>query len=164
MFVHHDENIYISVYVDDIALYASPSIHLTALVDELKKEFDLTDMGTASWLLGIHITYSPAGITLSQHAYIEKVLKRFDMDSSRPVSTPLDIKLSKQLQKGTPEQQIDDPSYYQSIIGSLMYAVTGTRPNLAHTISLLSHVNSYPNESHLTAVKHVLQYIGATQV
>ena len=64
---------------------------------------------------------------------------------------------------GSLEQQIDDPFYYQSIIGSLMYAVTGTRPDLAHTISLLSQFNSCPNETHQQAAKHVLRYLYGTQ-
>ena len=44
-----------------------------------------------------------------------------------------------------------------------MYAVTGTRPDLAHTISLLSQYNSCPNETHLTAAKHVLRYLSGTK-
>ena len=44
-----------------------------------------------------------------------------------------------------------------------MYAVTGTRPDLAHTISLLSQFNSCPNEAHLTAAKHVLHYLNRTR-
>ena len=83
------------------------------------------------------------------------------MGSSRPVSTPLNKGIK--LRKGTPEQQIGDPTYYQPIIGSLIYAVIGTRPNLAHTISLLSQFNSCPDETHLTAVKHVLRYLNGTK-
>ena len=124
------------VTVDDLTLFAAPSTNLEILITELSSEFDLTDLGTANWLLGLHITYTPTGITLSQLAYIEKVLKRFSMDSSRPVSTPLNKRL--QLRNGTPDQQFDNPSHYQSIIGLLMYVITGTRPDLAHTISLLS--------------------------
>lgn len=161
VFIHHSRNIIISVYVDDIALYAAPSTDLETLISNLSTEFHLTDLGTANWLLGLHIEYNPTGITLSQRAYIEKILKKFNMDSSRPVSTPLTKGL--QLRKGSVEQQIDDPSYYQSIIGSLMYAVTGTRPDLAHTISLLSQFNSCPNEIHLQAAKHVLRYLNGTK-
>jgi hypothetical protein len=161
VFLHRHEKIFISVYVDDIDAYAAPSTHLELLISELKRDFEITDLGTASSLLGLHITYSDEGITLSQRAYFEKVLKKFNMDSSRPVSTPLN-KLIK-LRKGLPEQQIENPSYYQSIIGSLMYAVTGTRPDLAHTISLLSQFNSCPDDTHLSAAMHVLQYLNGTK-
>ena len=82
VFIHHDKNIFISVYVDDIALFAAPSTNLELLITELSSEFDLTNLGTANWLLGLHITYTPTGITLSQLTYIEKVLKRFNIDSS----------------------------------------------------------------------------------
>jgi len=138
-----------------------PTTNQETLISELSKEFNLTDLGTASWLLGLHITYTPTGINLFQRTYIDKVFKRFNMESSRPVSTPLNKGIK--LRKGTLEQQIDDPSYYQSILGSLMYAVAGTRPDLAHTISLLSQFNSCPDETHLTAVKHVLRYLNGTK-
>jgi hypothetical protein len=90
VFVHHKNNIYISIYVNDIALYGAPSSFVDNLIEQLKSEFEITDLGTASWILGLHITYTSEGINLSQTAYIEKVLKKFDMDQSRPVSTPLD--------------------------------------------------------------------------
>ena len=73
------------------------------------------------------------------------------MDRSRPASTPLDR--NHKIQKGTIEEQIDDPSYYQCIIGSLMYAVTGSRPDLAYAVTFLSQFNSCPNKSHFQAAK-----------
>src|SRR5258705_26660 len=161
VFLHRNARIFISVYIDDIDAYAAPSTHLESLIAEMKHDFEITDQGTANWLLGLHITYTDEGITLSQRAYFEKVLKKFNMESSRPVSTPLNKNI--QLRKGLPEQQIENPSYYQSIIGSLMYGVTGTRPDLAHTISLLSQFNSCPDETHLSAANHVLQYLNGTK-
>ena len=161
VFVHQEEMMFISLYVDDIALFAAPTPNSNSLVASLKLEFELTDLGTAEWLLGLQISYHSEGIYLSQQPYIEKVLKRFNMLESRPVSTPLDK--GTKLRKGTLDQQIDNPEHYQSIIGSLMYAVTGTRPDLAHTISLLSQFNSCPNESHLVAVKHTLRYLNGTK-
>jgi ribosomal protein L19 len=94
------------------------------------------NLGNATWLLGIHIEYNEDGITLSQTAYIEKLLRRYGMEKSNPVSTPMieNIKLLK----GSIEKQIEDLSYYQSIIGSIMYAVIGTRFDLVFTITLLS--------------------------
>src|SRR5437667_120819 len=50
-------------------------------------------------------------------------------------------------------EQIDDPSYYQCIIGSLMYAVTGSQPDLAYIVTFLSQFNSCPSKSHLQAAK-----------
>jgi transposase InsO family protein len=164
VFVHHSERIYISIYVDDIGLYAAPAPEspiVDRIINHLKREFEITDLGIATWLLGLHINYSDEGISLSQRAYIDKVLKQYGMESSRPVSTPLDK--GNKLYKGTIEDRIDNPEYYQAIIGSLMYLVTGTRPDLAHTVSLLSQFSSCPTEAHLTAVKHTLRYLNKTK-
>jgi len=73
------------------------------------------------------------------------------MSDSRPVNTPLDPNMP--LRKAEPGTEIKDISIYQSIIGSLMYAVTGTRPDLAHTVTLLSQFSSRPNEEQLQAAK-----------
>lgn len=83
------------------------------------------------------------------------------MESSRPVSTPLDK--GNKLSKGSIDNRIDDMTHYQSIIGSLMYAVTGTRPDLAHTISCLSQFNSCPTAEHLKAALHTLRYVNKTR-
>ena len=66
VFVHHTGKIYISVYVDDIAIYAAPIPAVDHLIKELKAEFDITDLGLATWLLGLHITYTREGINVSQ--------------------------------------------------------------------------------------------------
>lgn len=68
-FNHHDENIFISAYVDDNALCAASSTNMEPLITELSSEFDLTKLGIANWLLGLHIIYTPTGIAFSKLAY-----------------------------------------------------------------------------------------------
>src|SRR5215213_2155035 len=83
------------------------------------------------------------------------------MEKSNPVSTPMieNIKLSK----GSIEEQIEDLSYYQSIVGSIMYAVIGTRFDLAFIITLLSQYNSCLNNQHLAAAKHMLRRLSESR-
>ena len=54
------------------------------------------------------------------------------------------------------DQQIDNPEHHQSIIGSLMYAVTGTRPDLAHSITILSQFTRAP--TNLTPLRLNIRY------
>ena len=161
VFVHHTEQIFISVYVDDITIFAAHSSNVESLIDHIKTEFEVTDLGIASWLLGLHITYTDEGISLSQQQYIDKVLDKFLPGPVRSVSTPLDK--GTKLRSGTLEDRIADPSFYQSIVGSLMYAVTGTRPDLAYAITTLSQFCSCPTQQHLTAAKHALRYLSKTK-
>ena len=69
VFNHHDENIFTSAYVGDNALFTAPSTNMEPLITELSSEFDLTELGIANWLLGLHIIYIPTGIAFSQLAY-----------------------------------------------------------------------------------------------
>ena len=161
MFVHTKHDIYISVYVDDIAIHAGDTPHATTLIEDLKTAFEITDLGEATFLLGLHLKYTSDGIHLTQQLYIKSILKRFTMENSNSVSTLLPKGI--QLTKGTEETRISDPSIYQSMIGSLMYLTTGTRPDLAYTISFLSQFSSCPTEQHLKAVKHVLRYVNGTK-
>jgi hypothetical protein len=71
---------------------------------------------------------------------------------------PMDpnVRLDEQQQGGVPVE----PTYYQSIVGSLMYAALGTRPDIAYAVAALSRYNSRPLTVHLTAAKRVLCYGG----
>ena len=57
---------------------------------------------------------------------------------------------------------MDDPKEYQSIVGSQMYAMLCTRPDLAYAISQISQFNNAPNESHYGVAKRVLRYLKGT--
>ena len=83
------------------------------------------------------------------------------MQDSKPVSTPLDV--NHHLRKGTLEEQLDNPTLYQAMIGSMGYLVSGSRPDLVYTIHLLSQFNSCPNQIHLQAAKRTLRYLNGTK-
>jgi len=74
MFIHNKFEYYISVYLDDIAIYSADSPHLTTLIKDLKIAFEITDLGEASFLLGLHIQYRSGGIALTQEGYISTIL------------------------------------------------------------------------------------------
>ena len=63
------------------------------------------------------------------------------------------------LTKGTTEQPKDQVTTYQLMLDSLMYLVSGTRPNLAYTISFLAQFSSCPTQEHIKNSKHVFRYI-----
>ena len=160
IFIHISETTFISIYVG-ISIFAPPSAFWEKVKDTLKSEFDCKDLGDVRYILGLEVNYTDKGIELSQCSYIEKVLLKYGMIDSHPVSIPLDPNspLRKTAEPGT---GIDNINEYQSMIGSLMYAVIGTRPDLAHTVTVLSQFSSSPNQIHLQATKHTLQYLRGT--
>jgi hypothetical protein len=159
--IHSSGNLFLAIYVDDISIFG-PSDDLTEnLITALKTEFAVKDLGEIHWLLGIKIDLTDDGITLSQQTYIDKILERFGMQDCHSVSTPLDP--NHKLRAGTSDERTDDITLYQQIIGSLMYAVTGTRPDLAYSVTHLSQFSSSPTSTHLQAAKRVLRFLKKTR-
>jgi hypothetical protein len=78
------------VYVDDLTI-AGPD---SALIEKFEKvvgtRFEVTDTGETKWILGIQVQrdWQNGTVKLSQRAYVEQLLKRFDVDECRAVATP----------------------------------------------------------------------------
>jgi hypothetical protein len=93
------------------------------------------------------------------------VLKRFGMEDCKAVGTPLDV--NSKLVKLTDEEyaleaqsMVDVP--YKQAVGSLMYAMIATRPDLAYPISVVSQHMARPGSSHWVAVKRIMRYLKGT--
>jgi len=69
MFIHNKYDCYISLYVNDIAIYSADTPNLANLIKDLKMPFDISDLGEASFLLGLLITYRTDGSALTQEPY-----------------------------------------------------------------------------------------------
>src|SRR5215217_9064158 len=83
-------------------------------------------------------------------------MKKFNSVSTSMIEN---IKLSKE----SIEKQIENLSYYQSIVESIMYAVVETIFDLTFIITLLSQYNSCPNNQHLAATKHTLRRLSGSR-
>ncbi|GJU46192.1 retrotransposon protein, putative, ty1-copia subclass [Tanacetum coccineum] len=130
----------------------------------LGKCFAMKDLGEAAYILGIKIyrDRSRRLIGLSQNAYIDKILKRFKMDTSKRGTIPMqpNVDLRKSQGPSTPEEVKRMKGIpYASVVGSIMYAVRCTRPDVAFSQNLTSRYQQIPGESHWTAVKNILKYL-----
>ena len=134
----------------------------------MAKVFDMKDMGEASHILGmcIHRDRSKKLLYLSQEEYIDRVLLRFNMDRGKALSTPLPsyVKLSKQDCPQSDEEKAEmDKLPYASAVGSLMYAMIATRPDIAFAVGVVSRYMSNPGKKHWEAVKGIMRYLKATK-
>ena len=123
----------------------------------------MVDLGEAKQALGMHIERdcNARMIFLNQTRYITKVLEHFGMLDCKGISTPME---ASPLPPCTPN--IDKTANrvdYQSKVGNIMYAMLGTRPNLAYAVSSLSKFNSCPITTHHSAMGQVLRYIHTTK-
>jgi transposase InsO family protein len=159
--------VFIALYVDDLLLISNSVSALTKLKADLTRLFSMKDLGDAEYVLGIQIERNRTSRTLSisQGEYIRNVLERFGMADCKPVATPLET--SSKLTKADcpPPGSPTDAAFtrlYQSAVGAIMYAMLGTRPDIAYAVTALSQFNSNPGQPHWSAVKHVLRYLRGT--
>jgi hypothetical protein len=102
---------------------------------------------------------------LSQGEYIEKITKRFRMKNAKPVSTTLarHFKLTKEMCPKTQEEiEYISMVLYSSKIGSLMYAMVCTRPDIAHAVGVMSMYINNPGKEHWEVVQWILGYLRGT--
>jgi len=148
------------LYVDDLLIIPNEGL-IGQIKDQVKKRFRMHDLGSVSFYLGMNIERNREHHTIDihQHSYIRTILAKFRMDGSRPVATPMAMKLHKR----KPDEEACDPTIYQSMIGSLMYAMTATRPDIANAIGVLSRYNHEPSNEHMIALKRVFRYLNGTK-
>jgi hypothetical protein len=84
--------IILAVHVDDCAVTGSSIFYIEKFKTDMNEKYKLTDMGPANWLLGIKISrdFPNKTLSLSQHAYIEAIITRFNFDDLKPSSTPIE--------------------------------------------------------------------------
>ncbi|CAH1444119.1 unnamed protein product [Lactuca virosa] len=159
---------FLVLYVDDILLIGNDIPTLQEDKSWLGKCFAMKDIGEASYILGIRIVRdrSKRLIGLSQNTYLDKVLKRFSMDNSKKGELLIqsNAKLSK-TQSPSTEVEIAEMSRvpYASAVGSIMYAMTCTCPDVAFALSMVSRYQGNPGKAHWTAVKNILKYLRRTK-
>ena len=81
----------ISVYVDDLNIIGSPK-DIKEVRNHLKIEFEMKDLGKTKYCLGLQLKHHPLGILVHQSAYIQKILKKFNMDKSYPHKIPMVVR------------------------------------------------------------------------
>jgi len=158
----------LAVHVDDCLSIGNSQ----GLIDESKQringKYKLTDLGPCRWLLGFKIErdLEKRTIALSQHAYIDSILARFNFDAAKPSSVPMDP--SSPLSKSQSPETLADIAKmknvpYREAVGSLMYAAMGTRPDIAFATSTVAQFLENPGWKHWEAVRKIFQYLKGTK-
>ncbi|KAK8623460.1 hypothetical protein V6N13_118345 [Hibiscus sabdariffa] len=153
---------------NDIPTLGNDIPTLQSIKTWLSSCFSMKDLGEAAYILGVKIyrDRSRRLLGLSQSTYIDKVLKRFSMEESKRGFLPMrhGISLSKEMCPSTPqESERMSQIPYASAIGSIMYAMISTRPDLSYALSMISRYQANPGEGHWTTVKNILKYLRRTK-
>lgn len=166
-----DESLYISnklivaVYVDDILLFSRDLSLIEKAKKSLMDTYEMKDLGEARKFLGIRISRDRLRrtIRIDQEEYSNAILERFGYDptASRPTPMKSGLQLGKDEAKAT-QLTPSEALVYRSMLGSLLYAALGTRPDLAFTASRLGMFNHNPNEEHWEAMDWAFRYLRRT--
>ncbi|KAG7564986.1 Integrase catalytic core [Arabidopsis suecica] len=156
------------LYVDDILLAANDMGMLHDIKKYLSKNFEMKDMGEASYVIGIEIIRdrSQGLLSLSQKGYINKILERYRMDECSAGKAPIQKgdKFSKmQCPRNELERKEMERIPYASVVGSLNYVQTCTRPDISFAVGMLGRYQSNPGMDHWKAAKKVLRYLQGTK-
>ena len=133
----------------------------------INAKFQLTDLGPILWLLGLAITchHATRTLSLSQHAYIDTLLHRFNLKDCKPLAQPLDPHTQFLVDRclSTIEEKAAMKAVpYQEAVGALNWVAVGMRPNIVFEVGQLAQFMENPGRVHWEAVKHVLRYLKST--
>ncbi|KAF2296545.1 hypothetical protein GH714_040578 [Hevea brasiliensis] len=122
----------------------------------------MKDLGATKKILGMEITRdrSIGKFFLSQQAYVKKLLKRFNMNNAKLVTIlfATHFKLSTHMSPKTNEEMEHMSNVpYSSVVGSIIYAMICTRPDILHTVSVMSKCMVCPRKEHWQAAKWILR-------
>ncbi|GJY67564.1 retrovirus-related pol polyprotein from transposon TNT 1-94 [Tanacetum coccineum] len=149
----------VQIYVDDI-IFASTT---PELCDQFSKimcsKFKMSMMGKISFFLGLQISQSPRGIFINQSKYALESLKKYGMESSDPVDTPM-VEKSK-LDEDTQGKKRRSYHILWEMIGTLWY-LTASRTDRNIVVCMCARYQAKPTEKHLHAVKRIFKYLRGT--
>uniref|UniRef100_A0A2N9F808 Uncharacterized protein n=1 Tax=Fagus sylvatica TaxID=28930 RepID=A0A2N9F808_FAGSY len=149
---------YLLLYVDDIVLTSNTPSYLDHLIHQLNSVFDLKDLGSLHYFLGLQVTRTSNSLYIKQTKYASDLLKKHHMLECKPASSPSCPNTRLSLHHG---ELLTDPHAYRSMVGALHY-LTFTRPDISFAVHQVCQYMSTPTTTHLAAAKRVLRYIRGT--
>ncbi|KAL0821972.1 hypothetical protein ABMA28_005360 [Loxostege sticticalis] len=159
LFAKHigQEKILIALYVDDGLVAASSEKLALRFLDELGSKLKIT-VKPANFYLGLEIKQEKNSIFISQAAYLKRILERFNMSECNPVSTPIEKTVS--IEDSDSGKVGSFP--YREAVGALMYLMTGTRPDIAYAVGVVSRKLANPSKEDWLKVKRIFRYLKGT--
>jgi hypothetical protein len=160
-----DHWIIVVVYVDDLTIMSRDIRLINQLKGDLSARFKMKDLGDIHYILKMEVRRNRAEniMTISQHNYVNELVKKFNMEKSAPVATPQLRGVELEPETEMSAQQIAAQRFdYRGLVGSLQYLVRGTRPDIANAVRELSKFLSCYNETHWQAARRMLKYLKGT--
>ena len=152
--------LYLLLYIDDIIIAGQKEIQIQEIVDALESEFSMTDIGEVGSFLGIKIKQTSKDLFLSQRAYMEKLLARFEMTNCNPSKSPM--KANSEKQEDDDGEVVVEIKPYREVVGCLMFLMLNTRPDISVVINYYSRYQNNAKLIHWKGLKRILRNIRGT--
>jgi Reverse transcriptase (RNA-dependent DNA polymerase) len=141
----------ITVWVDDLLMFATSDHTMEAMKNDIRSEWEMTDLGEPTKIVRIKITLKEQMVTISQRKYIENILKKEGLKHANAVSTLLDV---NSLLEPNPEGgQGDQSNSYARLLGELQFLANTTRPDITFAVNRLAAYTANPSLQHMSALK-----------
>ena len=151
----------IIVFVDDLIIVSNSSRLMNEVKDTLHDSFNMRDLGQLSWFLGIEFKFINGSVRMCQSQYVDRLLNRFGLADCKPKSLPCDMSTNKN-DFSSESTLLEDLTLFREIVGSLIYLMTCTRPDLSFVVNILAQSMSKPTVAHLSLAKFALRYLKGT--
>lgn len=145
------------VYVDDIIITGDAIDEINSLKKYLSSVFEMKDLGSLRYFLGMEVACNSTGIFVSQRKYVLDLLEETGMLGCRPADTLIESSVKLGLDGG---KEVDR-GQYQRLVGKLIY-LSHTRPDIAFAVSMVSQFMHSPKTLHFEAVTRILRYLKKT--
>lgn len=161
IWIARDGSVGVATVVDDM-IVAGEKDKVEKVIRHLENKFSMKRLGDVNVFVGLKITRNRQArtLTLKQTRYTRELLKRFNMHNSKTARTP--IPAGQQFLAAESGDVRADRKLYQSMVGSVMFLMLGSRPDLAFSCGLFSRYNNDPTEDHLEGLKKVFRYVNGT--
>lgn len=160
----NDMNILL-IYVDDMLIASKCNDGIKRLKSKLIFEFEMKDLGSAQRILGMMITRDrlKGVLKINQEGYLEKLVSKFNMAECKSMNVPMagHFQLSMSHTMDEEKKEMEGVPYTQ-VVGSIMFSMVSTRPNLSFAISVLNWFISNLGKNHWLVMKWLLRYIKGT--
>jgi hypothetical protein len=143
------------IYDDDIIFGSTNQVWVDEFSKIMTKRFEMSMMDELKFFLGFQMKQFKDGTFISQTKYTNDVLKKFDMNTAKPIKTPMPSNEHIDLNE---EGKSIDQKVYRSMIGSLCY-LCASRPDIMLSVCMCARFEANPKECHLMVVKRIFRYL-----
>lgn len=151
---------YIVIYVDDGLIVSNSENRICEILEIFAREFEIKVL-EVNLFLDIEIKTCKSGaILLESTKYINHVIDKFNMSEANSVTIPADSNQNITMFKQASDNCVNVP--YREAIGSLLFLVQTTRPDIAFSVITASQFVENPCKAHWNAIKRIIKYLKGT--